>query len=266
MLKTRRNRVLKRGTYKRPREEKISVGLSGDIRSKEELGLIYVSKMPDDILIDGCSWKGAYAIYNFLSPLHKSITDGSNFYFMLPDNGDTINRDSALFLVLFHHLYNFFLIKEPWTCPPFRSPIKIKYEYLQNVFKSNFEIDLVEQELIDIQSFLQQSTYSSWADFIRSFINPWSKEETLIKHTVTERLDLLSKICINAEDVLDFLSSPIDSEKILLKLIPTSDNNEIDGLCNILLEKIDQHIIFAQTGIKPIEMNWIKTLDLYLFL
>jgi len=264
MIKTKRNRILKRATYRRPREQPVFIGPSGVIRTAQEYGLIYLSKLPDDISIEGCSWQGAYAIYNFLNPLHKSITDDSDFYFMLPDVSGEIGRDSALFLVVFHHLYNIFLLREPWTCPPFRTPIKSKYEYLQRVFSSDMQVDLIEKDLVDIQEFLGQNTYSSWADFIKIFVNPWSKEGPVINHTEEERLAALSKHCQNGAEVLQFLLAPIESEKIVLDL--KDPGPTIDGLCNILLEKIDQHIIFAQTGIKPLSIDWIRELDLYLFL
>ena len=142
--------------------------------------------------------------------------------------------------------------------------IKIKYEYLQRIFSSELEFELIEKELQDIQSFLGQETYSSWADFLKIFVNPWSKEAPIINHTDAERLSALSKHCSNAEEVLLFLSETIDSEQILYDL--KEPGPCIDGLCNILLEKIDQHIIFAQTGIKPLTIDWLKELDLFLFL
>ena len=209
---TKKNRVFLRSTYKKPRESKISVGPTGHIRCSNNLGLIYLSELPDDVLIDGCDWKGAFAIYNFLPASHKSIINGSNYYFMMADTSGEISRENALFIVLFHHIYNIYLLKEPYICPPFRSPIQTKYEFLQKVLNDSSDV-FDEQVLTDIQDVLKQKVYSCWTDFIKLFSNPWSNHIPNEVHSSEDRLIALKNICENAEEVLDFLMSPIDNDK-----------------------------------------------------
>jgi len=262
---TKKNRVLLRSTYKKGRESKISVGPHGHVRCSIDLGHVYLSSLPDDLLIEGCDWIGALAIYNFLPASHKSITNGSDCYFMMAGTEGEINRGNALFIVLFHHIYNIYLLNEPFICPPFRTTIQNKYEFLQKIFiDSSARFD--ESVLLNIQTVLKQKTYSCWADFIKLFINPWSKQVEEVKHSTEDRLAELKKICRNADEVLVFLMSPIDTcEKIIMELDLIPDAAK-EGLCNILLEKIDHHIIFLQTGVKPITIDWIRELDLFLFL
>ena len=262
---TRRNKNQKRGTYRVPRETPVLVGPFGSIRCCEQLGLTYLSKMPDSVQIDGCDWRGAIAIYYFLKPQHKAITDGTDFYFMIPDISGDFIRDNVVFLVVFHHVYNIYLLKEPWTTPPFRSPLKMKYEYLQRVFANSDMGFLLEKDLVDIQTGLKQQVYTDWSDFIKIFANPWTTEVPVVERTDADRIACLQEICENADDVLRFLMYSIDDEGFVIPDLQKKDE-EIDGLCNILLEKIDHHTIFLQTGIKPIAIDWIKELDLYLFL
>jgi len=265
MSYTKKNRILRRSTYKKPRETKISVGPSGHIRCVHDLGQIYLSTLPEDISIDGCDWKGALAIYNFLPSKHKSITNGVDYYFMIANADGNINRENAVFIIIFHHLYNIFLQKEPFICPPFRSPIQTKYEFLQKVFLKSCD-HLDEADLVTIQTVLKQKVYSSWSEYLELFINPWSFPVSVKDHSYDDRILSLKAICENAQDVLDFLMSPIDEvEKIITKLVPL-ENTNTNGLCNILIDKLDHHIIFQQTGIKPISTDWLRELDLFLFL
>jgi len=266
---TKRNRVLKRETYKKMRESTILLGPLCNIRTSEDLGPQLLSRLDDKILIDGCDWKGALAIFNYLPPNHRSLHDDDDYYFMMPEKfSGQLLRDNAVFIVLFHHVYNLFLLNEPWTTPPFRSPIKTKYLYLQRVFNSgNYSSALfLEEDLLNAQLHLKQRQYKSWSDFFAVFRESWSKaDSTTICKGDDELLAALDLICMNGKAVLTFLKSPIDSETSILMEILPKENTDIEGLCSLILEKIDQHIIYHQTGVKPISTDWIRGLSLYLF-
>ena len=278
MSSTKRNKLtLIRSTYKKNRETKISIGPDCHIRAKEYIGPVFLSQLDPAILFDGCDWQGALAIFNYLPSSHKSICDNEDYYFMMPEkfNGELI-RENALFIVLFHHIYNYILLKEPWTCPPFRSPIKVKYEYLQRVFNSGdcLKLEFLEDDLLAAQNMLRHKQYNNWSEFISIFKEPWSKAANKTYHSEKECLDKLSTYCENADDVIKFLKSPIDNNDDIVmeiipligkELVPDINKNELDALCNIVLDKIDQHIIFQQTGVKPIPTDRMKELDLYLF-
>lgn len=271
MPHTKRNSViLRRSTYKRPRETKIHIGPNGNIRSSQDHGDQLLSCLPESVLIDGCDWRGAFAIFNYLSNTHRSIYENDIYYFMMPETFDgLLLRDNALFVILFHHIYNYFLLKEPWSCPPFRSPIKTKYEYIQRIFKNDdFDCTVfLKRDLEEAQKALKEYQFNDWSDFVLIFKEPWSKEP--IKQAIRTEKECLSLLKVyfeNAEDISEFLKSPIDNnENLLMELVPKRDGSIIDRLCNLILDKIDQHIIFQQTGVKPISRDWIKDLDIYLF-
>lgn len=268
---TKKNRLLRHSTYKKQREHKISVGPKGSIRTKEELGLVQISTLSESTYIEGCDWRGALSIYNYLPVSHKSISENDEYFFVMPEtfNGE-LERSNAIFIILFHHIYDYFLIKEPWVTPPFRSPIKAKYMFLQQVFNdADFDTSVFDPiELKEVQKTLKQEIYKDWSEFISIFKTPWSKEYTPVVYSDEDRLDKLLDYCENGDAIVAFLKSPIDSvENIITEIIPSDKSNEsnLDDLCNIVLEKIDQHIIYQQTGVKPIPKKWIRELDLYLF-
>jgi hypothetical protein len=268
---TKKNRLLRHTTYKKQREYKILVGPNGHIRTKEDLGPIEISTLSESIRIEGCDWRGSLAIYNYLPVSHKSIYDDDEYFFVMPEkfNGE-LERNNVVFIILFHHIYNYFLIKEPWVTPPFRSPIRVKYRFLQQVFNSNdFDISVFDPiDLQEAQKALKQEVYVAWADFISVFKTPWSKEFTPTAYTDEDRVDKLNKYCLNGDKILQFLKTHVDSvENIITEIVPSdkSEGTNLDYICNIILEKIDLHIIYQQTGVKPIAKNWLRELDLYLF-
>jgi hypothetical protein len=268
---TKRNRLLRHTTYKKQREYKISVGPEGSVRAKEDLGLIYISSLSQSVSIEGCDWHGALAIYNYLPVSHRSICENDEYFFVMPETftGELV-RSNAVFIILFHHIYNYFLIKEPWITPPFRSPIKVKYTFLQKVFNcDDFDLSVFDPaDLQEAQQSLKQGIYKTWSDFIAVFKTPWAKEFTPIIYSYEDRLNKLDIYCKNSAEILEFLKMPVDSvENIITEIVPSDKSAEtnLDEICNIVLEKIDQHIIYHQTGVKPIAKNWVRELDLYLF-
>jgi hypothetical protein len=268
---TKRNRLLRHSTYKKQREYKISVGPKGSVRTKEDLGFIQISSLSESTSIEGCDWRGALAIYNYLPVSHRSICENDEYFFVVPEtfNGE-LERSNIVFIILFHHIYDYFLLKEPWITPPFRSPIKVKYTFLQQVFNAgDFDTSVFDpNELREAQKVLKQEVYKEWCDYISVFKTPWSKEYTPVFFSDKDRLDKLNLYCENGVQIVEFLKTPIDSvENIMTEIVPSdkSEGSNLDEICNIVLEKIDQHIIYHQTGVKPIAKNWVRELDLYLF-
>jgi hypothetical protein len=268
---TKKNRLLRHTTYKKQREYKIYVGPKGSVRSKEDLGLIHISSLSESVSIEGCDWRGALAIYNYLPVSHRSICDNDEYFFVMPETFDGgLVRSNAVFIILFHHIYNYFLIKEPWITPPFRSPIKVKYSFLQTVFNcDDFDFSVFDPiDLKEAQQSLKQEIYKNWSDFIAVFKTPWVKEITPNVYSDEDRLNKLDIYCENGAEIVKFLKTSIDSvENIITEIVPSdkSEESNLDEICNIVLEKIDQHIIYHQTGVKPIAKNWVRELDLYLF-
>jgi hypothetical protein len=268
---TKRNRLLRHTTYKKQKEYKILIGPKGSIRTKEDIGYIKISTLSESVSIEGCDWVGALAIYNYLPVNHKSICDDDEYFFIMPEtfSGELV-RSNAVFIILFHHIYDYFLVKEPWVTPPFRSSIKRKYTFLQQVFNNgDFDISVFSpDDLNAVQKALKQEVYKDWSEFITVFKTPWTKEYTPTIYCDEDRLIKLDKLCKNGTEIIKFLQTPVDNdENIITEIVPSDKTGiiSLDDLCNILLEKIDQHIIFHQTGVKPIAKNWIRELDLYLF-
>lgn len=269
-MQTKKNvRLMTRNTYKSPKEPSIQVGPNSNIRSTTDLGLIKLSKLPQDILIDGCDWLGALSIYRYLKPKHKSIyNDGKSFF-------SKSRSEDCLFLLIFHHIYNIGLIKEPWLFPPFRTPIEAKFDYVKSFLQCEpcpfgYTEEDLDKLVLDIQIELKINQYKGWNMFLDVFLDkPISLRDNVntMEHTDEERLKRLNTNCSNGKEILEFLRSPIDSSKIITNIeYDVSFNDDIlDGLCHILLEKLDQHSIFLQTGVKPITIDWIRRLDLNIF-
>ena len=59
----------------------------------------------------------------------------------------------------------------------------------------------------------------------------------------------------------------MSSWEIIMNIIydDTLKDDILDSLCHIVLEMLDQHSIFLQTGVKPITIDWIRRLDLNIF-
>lgn len=269
MQTKKRTRVITRNTYKSLKEHFITVGPEGNIRSPTDVGLIRLSKLKHDISIDGCDWRGALSIYRYLKPRHKSIyNDGESFFCK------SHSRD-CLFLLIFHHIFNIGLLKEPWSFPPFRTPINEKFDYMK-IFLQNdpLPFGLSEEDLdkivLDIQKEVKVNQYKGWSDFLAVFLDKPAAEEAVVIPTLVtdeERLERLKTNCTNGLEILEFLRSPIDSDKIIMNIIydDSLKDDILDSLCHIVLEKLDQHSIFLQTGVKPITIDWIRRLDLNIF-
>jgi hypothetical protein len=262
-------RRITRNTYKSPKEPLIKVGPEGNIRSLSDLGSIRLSKLPKDILIEGCDWQGSLSIYRYLKPKHMSIYNDDESFFSKSRSED------CLFLLIFHHIYNIGLLKEPWLFPPFRTPINMKFDYMKTFLQNEkLPFGLSEEELdnliLDIQKELKIEQYQGWSEFLGVFLDkPTASDAIVLPNAFTEeqRLDKLKTNCFNGVEILEFLRSPIDSGKIItnIEYDDSLSDDILDGLCNILLEKLDQHSIFLQTGVKPITIDWIRRLDLNIF-
>jgi hypothetical protein len=260
-------RTIIRSTYKLPKEPLILVGPEGSIRSDTDLGYIHVSKLPENIEIDGCDWKGALSIYRYLKQTHSAIFCNEVHFF-----SKSITPDNCLFLIIFHHIYNLGLLKEPWVFPPFRTSIESKLKYLAMFLKHNPEPFSIEHdELIStIQKTLRLTLFKDWSDFCSYCIELDNKplaENTIDAISFIDdvyRLEKLATNCRNGSEILDFLKSPIDSTKILLNIEYDEELNDniLDELCILVLDKLDQHSIYLQTGIAPINIDWLRKLDL----
>lgn len=218
--------------------------------------------------IEGCDWRGAISIYFHMDPLHPALHDGPNFYFMLPSPGSVARTSrQTVFLAMFHHLYNRLLLIDPSGTPVFQTPIQEKYEYIKNLI----EEDGVDEEflrmssvelnnlLATIQDAVHYRAYTSWADFIEVFKEPWSEKSL----SDAARIDILDMYIYNTDDLIEFLEAPID---VFVKFTPDSVKHceEVNQICSLILRKLDCHEIFMLTGVKPKELNWIQELDLIL--
>lgn len=269
MQTKKKTRVITRNTYKSLKEPFITVGPEGNIRSSTDLGPIRLSKLQHDISIDGCDWLGTLSIYRYLKPRHPSIYDDGDSFFSKSRN------ESFLFLLIFHHIYNIGLLREPWSFPPFRTPINEKFDYMRIFLQSDpvpfgYNEEDLDKIVLDIQKEVKINQYKGWSEFLGVFLDKQVAEDsTLIPTTVTdeERLEKLNTNCTNSAEILEFLRSPIDSDKIIMNIIydDSLKDDILDRLCHIVLEKLDQHSIFLQTGVKPITIDWIRRLDLNIF-
>jgi hypothetical protein len=269
MQTKKRTRVVTRNTYKSLKEPFVTIGPDGNIRSSTDLGSVQLSKLQHDIAIDGCDWLGSLAIHRYLKPKHISIYDDGDSFF------SKSRSESFLFLLIFHHIYNIGLLKEPWSFPPFRTPINEKFDYMKTFLQSDqLPFGYLEEDLdkivFDIQKEVKINQYKGWNDFLAVFLDKPVAEETVVVPTVVtdeERLEKLKTNCTNGLEILDFLRSPIDSSKIItnIEYDDSLKDDILDNLCHIVLEKLDQHTIFLQTGVKPIPIDWIRRLDLNIF-
>lgn len=269
MQTKKRTRVITRNTYKSLKEPFITVGPEGNIRSPTDLGQIRLSKLQHDISIDGCDWLGALSIYRYLKPRHTSIyNDGDSFF------SKSRTRD-CLFLLIFHHIYNIGLLKLPWSFPPFRTPIDVKFDYMKIFLQSEplpfgYSEEDLDKIVLDIQKEVKIDQYKDWNTFLAVFLDkplPELEAFTPTEFTDEERLIKLNTNCTNGAEILEFLRSPIDSDKIIMNIVydDSLKDDILDTLCHIVLEKLDQHSIFLQTGVKPITIDWIRRLDFNIF-
>lgn len=269
---TKRNKIIKRLTYKAPKELLVNICETGNIRSDTDLGFVKISKISNNVMFNGCDWKGAYSIFFYLKREHPAIYYDNEYFFSYPD---TYKNENCLHLLIFHHLYNLGLINEPWFFPPFRTPIKVKYIYFKNFLKNDeTPFNLSESELFsiinDIQNYVKIFKYSCWGDYLNDFLNYQAEKGQINyseKHTDKERLEILETNCSNGPEILDFLRSPIDNPNILMNIEYNDSLKDdiLDSLCHLLLDKLDQQSIYIQTGVKPLMTDWIEKLDFNIF-
>ena len=252
--------------------QKVLIGKDQNIRSNDISGMINISELAQNITIDGCDWRGALSIWYYLNPYHESIGNNGIYYFMMPPDAilDISGNDNVVFFAFFHHLYNIFLTKEPWTTPPFRTSIEEKYAYLQTVLTNNEKIfdetdDTLNSLLNIIQSSLKKYPYRSWLDIRNLIMNPWSIEQKPIVYDNSYRIGLLETEFVNPEQIIKYLESPIDQFISPPNLDVKYNGSLKKYICEQLLKKIDQQTIFLKTGVAPLNVDWLKELDFFLF-
>jgi hypothetical protein len=253
-------------------------GPTGSIITNDLSGNYLISEIPEEINISGCDWRGALSIYYHMNPSHKSICDESTYFFMLPD-GSKINgsdnpvkpNNQAVFISVFHHVYTL-LLRNYYFVPPFNSSINTKFEILKNMLLEgglgigNISEDDLNRLIITVQESLQYKCYNSWAEFKQIILDHVSlenrREEDL---TIDQRLGWLSKRFNNAEEILILLMSPIDEpalNSLIIEHIVGANEDEIRVVCQLLMKKLDAHSIFFTSDVEPLEMNWLKELDI----
>lgn len=281
MRATKRNILRKSVTVrKNNRYCRALFGPNGSIATNDLSGNFLISEIPGEFNISGCDWRGALSIYYHMNPSHKSICDESTYFFMLPDGSKTNGLDipvkannQAVFISVFHHIYSL-LMKNYSFVPPFNSSINTKFEILKNMLLEhndrngigNITEDTLNGVVATVQESLQYKCYNSWADFKQTILDhvllDGGQEQDL---TMEQRLGWLAKIFNNAEEILILLMSPIDEPAINsseLDTIMGADEDEIRGVCQLLMKKLDAHSIFLTTDVEPLEMNWLKELDI----
>ena len=281
MRATKRNILRKSVTIrKNNRYCRALFGPSGSINTSDLSGNYLISEIPEEININGCDWRGALSIYYHMNPSHKSICDESTYFFMLPDgpktNGVNISvkpNNQAVFIAIFHHVYSLLLQKYSFV-PPFNSSINTKFEILKNMLLEegsgigNISEDELNRVVATVQESLQYTCYTSWIDFKQTILDHVvldSRQGEAQDLTMEQRLEWLAKTFNNAEEFLILLMSPIDEPAIGgLVIDPITGANEdvIRGVCQLLMKKLDAHSIFLTTHVEPIEMNWLKELDI----
>jgi len=280
MLQTRKN-ILRRSTTLKQKYlandfQYAYFGPDKSIRTNDILGRHIIKKIPENthIDIDGCDWMGALSIYYHMSPYHKSISDGSNFYFMLPElNNHTrvATNEHTVFLALFHDLYNRYILREPWTCPPFRTTLEIKCEYIQKLLYApeteehfaGLERAELDSLIKTVQSTLKIYPFSSWTKFREVLVCPRLAESIHVCMSREQMINELTKYVSNQNAVYDFLTLPIEARGPFIDSVyPKEISNVTDKICRLVLEKLDQHAIFLQTNITPLGADWVQKLDL----
>ena len=278
MRATKRNILRKSVTVrKNNRYCRALFGPTGSIITNDLSGNYLISEIPEEINISGCDWRGALSIYYHMNPTHKSICDDSTYFFMLPDGAKTKGAElsvkpnnQAVFISVFHHVYSL-LLRNYSFVPPFNSSINTKFEILKNMLLEdglgvgNISEDELNRLVSTVQESLQYKCYNSWSDFKQTILDLVILEERRDQNlTMDQRLGWLAKIFNNPEEILILLISPIDEPAInALNIDPIAGANEdeIRGVCQLLMKKLDAHSIFLTTDVEPLEMNWLKELD-----
>ena len=243
--KTLKQRFCDVSRFKRP----VTFGKGGNIACGVEGS--YTIDTITNITIDGCDWLGAAHIFFTLDPYNELISDRDSFYFMAPGNDTlpTLNKH-AIFIIIFHHLYTKLGL-------PFRISIEDKYKMLQ----SHFEDESYEDELMRVQRELGIAVFPKWSAFKEMFT--LQKEEPSIFNDA-ERVKALSKLIKAPEQMISFLRAPLDDIDTLLSDMRFTQDIERDDLASLLMEKLDSHEIFLSTGVMPIQVDWLRRLDVIL--
>jgi len=281
MRATKRNILRKSVTIrKNNRYCRALFGPNGSINTNDLSGNFLISEIPEEFNISGCDWRGALSIYYHMNPSHKSICDDSTYFFMLPDgpktNGTNVSvkpNNQAVFISIFHHVYSLLLQKYSFV-PPFNSSINTKFEILKNMLLEeglgigNISEENLNELVATVQESLQYKCYNSWADFKQTVLEHVvldSRQTQGQDLTMDQRLGWLAKRFNNAEEFLILLISPIDEPAInslVIEPIAGANEDEIRSVCQLLMKKLDAHSIFLTTDVEPLEMNWLKELDI----
>jgi len=241
--------------------QKVLVGKHGHIRTNDISGTILISELPDYVNIDGCDWHGALSILYHLNPYHEAITKNGVFYFMIPPEEEHVSIDDIVFSVFFHHVYNIYLLRDPWSTPPFRTSFVDKIAFLGKLLITDLD-ETFDTVLEDIQTCLKKYPYKSWHEIKDRILNFEIKPAKQIVFSNTYRLEKIGNVFEKPEDILAYL----DGTTVLPpKLIEKQEGSLKNYICEILLKKIDLQTIYLQTGVMPIETNWVKELDFFLF-
>jgi len=278
MRATKRNILRKSVTVrKNNRYARAIFGPHGSIITDDLSGNFMIAEIPDDLNIRGCDWRGALSIYYHMNPMHNSISDTSTCFFMLPDtDGLEIMpvkpSEQAVFIALFHHIYTELIQKNSYI-PPFNSSINTKFEVIQNILATDTEntgfcgtkLEDLNKTLNCIQESLGFEAYKCWTDFKKTIMDLVLVENLKQGFTMEIRLAWLSKVFKNYEEILVFLMSPIDEPSILftdIQICEAADENAVKSIYQLLMKKLDAHSIYLNTGVAPIEIEWLKELDI----
>jgi hypothetical protein len=132
----------------------------------------------------------------------------------------------------------------------------------------NVSEDELNRVVATVQESLQYTCYTSWIDFKQTILDHVvldSRQGEAQDLTMEQRLEWLAKTFNNAEEFLILLMSPIDEPAIgglVIDPITGANEDEIRSVCQLLMKKLDAHSIFLTTAVEPIEMNWLKELDI----
>jgi hypothetical protein len=278
MLQTRKNILRRSTTLKQKRLandfQYAYFGVDKSIRTSTISGRHLVKNLSEEINIDGCDWAGALSIYYYLSPYHRSISDGTNFYFMLPElnQGTKVETNiHTVFLALFHDLYNRCIMLEPWTCPPFRTTLETKYEYIQKLLYepetetafAGLTLSQLESLIKKVQQTLKIYPFASWANFREVLVCPRLSESVHTCMTREQIIEILEKYVSNSDAVYNFLTLPIEAKGPFIDSVyPVEISSFTDKICRLVLEKLDMHAIYLQTDVLPLPVDWVHKLDL----
>ena len=222
-------------------------------------------RIADDKSIVGCDWRGALHLYFNMSPFHPLLSDGSNFYFRLPESSRPGACAKAIFLAMLHHLHNIMLLLDPKKTPSFQTPLQEKYTFIRNfILQEQGEFANLSREELDgilseLQMVIKFTAYANWSKFCEEFKDEWIAHE----FDKTETDAHIKKIIRNSEELITFLSSPIETYvKFRPDVIEPSE--QLALVCDLILRKLDCHEIFEQTGVKPTMPNWVQELEIIL--